>query len=59
MYAFVAKHPVYMNKADKLEKADQYCRKVYSVLRGCEMESADDEQIAMRVMAKLTKLLTF
>lgn len=59
MYNYVAKHPVYMTKAPALEKADQYCWKVRDTLRKCELESANDEDIAARVISKLRAMLAF
>lgn len=59
MYHFVAKHPVFLTKAPALEKAEQYCRKVRDTFKRCEFESANDEEIAARVIAKLKSMLVF
>lgn len=59
MHHFVAKHPVFMTKTPILEKAEAYCRKIKETLKKCESESANDEEIVERAVAKLKRILAF
>lgn len=48
-----------MTKTPILEKAEAYCRKIKETLKKCESESANDEEIVERAVAKLKRILAF